>query len=107
MITVLYLIGFVFYCLSASLSYNEKAKVAPWFFPVGLAMAMIVNFIWLFIAKNSSAGHETFVRGLVWDSMIVGCYVFIPIMFYGVRLTGLAALGAGLIIAGIALTKVA
>lgn len=107
MMQILYSIGFILYILSAILSYSAKAKLALWYFPVGIVLAIIANCIWLYIAKSSNIGHETFIRGLVWGSMIVICYVAVPIMFYGVRVSGMTALGALMIVAGIFLTKIA
>jgi hypothetical protein len=105
MMSLFYSIGFLLYALSATLSYSERAKVSAWYFPVGIAMAIVANLIWLHIAKISTVGSETFVRGLIWDSMIVMCYVIVPILFYGVRLNGIAGLGAVMIVVGIFLTK--
>lgn len=105
MIAFYYIVGLVIYTLSAMMSYSNKAQSAKWYFPVGVGMAMLANFLWLHIAKIS-VGHETFVRGLVWDSMIVMCYVLVPIILYGIRLTGFTALGAALIVAGMFLTKI-
>lgn len=107
MIALAYFIGFVFYCLSVMLSYSASMKTTKWYFPLGLLAAIAVNFIWLFLAKHSLDHKQIYLRGLIWDSMIVGCYVIIPILFYQVRLTGYTAIGAGLILTGIALTKFA
>lgn len=104
MIALYYFVGMIIYTLSAIMSYSVKAQAAKWYFPVGIAMAMLANFIWLYIAKNS-IGHQTMIRGLIWDSMIVMCFVAVPISMYGVKLTSTTLLGVSLIVVGIILTK--
>ena len=106
MIPIIYTIGFVLYCLSVVLSYSYKLKASSLFFPIGLTLALIVNYLWLYIAKISINKHDIYLRGLVWDSMIVGCYVLIPILFYGVKFNITTAIGIGLVVLGLILTKI-
>jgi len=101
-----YAIGLIFYCASVFLSYSDKMKASPWFFPLGLLFAAICNFIWLYIAKNTVTKHDIYMAGLLWDSMIVGPYVLIPVLCFGVRFAPLNMLGVAMVIAGIILTKV-
>lgn len=100
-----YIAGLILYSLSVCISYSDTAKASSWYFPLGVSFSMIAAFIWMWIAKNSQAQNDIYIRGLIWDSMIVGCYTFIPFLF-GVRLTGLSMLGALLVVVGLILTKV-
>lgn len=105
MITFLYLIGLITYVTSASISFIEPLKRSAWFYPIGLILALIANIIWLHIARTTLDKELVYIRGLVWDAMIVGAYVAIPVIFFGVRLSGVALLGVTLIITGLVLTK--
>jgi hypothetical protein len=59
-----------------------------------------------YIAKNTADKHDVYIRGLIWDSMIVGCYAVVPVLMYGVAFTGRMAMGVAMIVAGIVLTKI-
>ena len=100
-----YLIGLITYILSVVVSYSTALKQTQWYFPIGLALAFVANFIWLYIAKNSFDKESLFVRGLVWDSMIVGAYVIVPLTLYSVRPTGYTLIGCTFIVIGLILTK--
>lgn len=101
-----YVAGFALYCLSVALSYSDKAKASAWYYPLGLALAFAANYLWLYIAKTTPEKSQIYLAGLLWDSMIVGCYVLIPVLFYGVRFGFLTALGICLVVSGLILTKV-
>jgi hypothetical protein len=100
-----YLVGFVIYILSVVVSYSNGLKQTHWFFPIGLILAVIVNFLWLYIAKESPLKDQLYVRALIWDSMIVGAYVLVPLVLYGVRPTGYTLAGCVFIVLGLILTK--
>lgn len=104
--TLPFLIGLLVYIAAVFLSYSEKMKASHWYFPVGILIAIVANVMWLYIAKNSPAKESIYVRGLIWDSMIVGTYTLIPIVFFGVRLSSWTLAGAALIAVGLILTKV-
>lgn len=87
------------------LSYSDKIKATNWYFPLGLFLATITNLLWLWIAKNSPNKADIYLRGLIWDSILVGCYVLVP-LFLGVRLNLATSLGVILVVIGLILTKV-
>lgn len=105
MISLSYLIGSIFYSCSVVISYSQKAKLASWYFPLGMAFSTICSFLWLYVAKNSLTKEDIYLNGIYWDSMIVACYVLIPVIAFKVRMAPLNVLGVFLVIAGIALTK--
>lgn len=104
---LLYLIGLVVYALAAGVSYSSSFKQSPYYYWFGIASAVIANLIWFYIAKHTENKADLYIRALVWDSMIVGAYVIIPMLFMGVRLAGWSLVGAWLIIIGLILTKIA
>lgn len=105
MIALAYSIGLALYFASVAVSYSKDFKASHYYFPVGLLLALTVNFLWLYIAKHSPNKESIYVRGLIWDSMIVGSYALLPIAFYGVRLSGFMLVGAVLIVSGLVLVK--
>ena len=105
MIPLFYLFALVVYSASVALSYSNYAKAQSWYFPVGVGMAMLANFVWMYIAKTTIGSHEIYLRGLYWDFIIVGCYAFIPVLFFGVSFNGIKAFGVALTVVGMILTK--
>lgn len=101
-----YVIGFIIYVLSVMVSYSVGLKQSNWYFPVGLTLAIIVNILWLYIAKHSPDKNELYIRALIWDAMIVGAFVVVPLVMHGVRLSGWTLVGCIFIIIGLVLTKV-
>ena len=102
-----YVVGLLLYFASVVVSYSNGLKQTQWYFPLGMLLAIIVNFLWLYIAKNSPDKDVLYVRALIWDSMIVGAYVLVPLLFYNVRPTGYTLAGCTFIVIGLILTKLA
>jgi drug/metabolite transporter (DMT)-like permease len=105
MIALYFLMGALLYVVSVCLIYNESFKKTPYFIWVGLFVGLVANYVWLSIAKQSK-GADLYVRGLIWDCLMIAAYTLIPVMFYGIKLTPTTIIGCVLIIVGIFLTKV-
>lgn len=105
MITSAFIVGLVFYSLTVCLLYSSNFKNSPYYYWVGLVIGLITSSLWLFIAKQSE-GSNLYVRGLIWDCMIIGTYVLIPALFFDVRLTLMTTIGCVFIVIGMLLTKV-
>ena len=100
-----YIVGMAVYISSVLVSYSTSLKQTNWYFPIGLSLAIVANTMWLYIAKHSSVKDDLYVRGLVWDAMIVSAYVIVPLIWYGVRPTGYTLAGCIFIVIGLILTK--
>ena len=98
-------VGFILYILTVIISYSESFKKNPYYYTAGLLIALGTNTIWLYLAKTSS-GNSLYIRALTWDSMIVGTYAIIPILFYNIKLSPVAAVGCIMVVIGLVLTKV-
>jgi multisubunit Na+/H+ antiporter MnhE subunit len=105
-ITLSFIAGLALYVSAVMMLYSDRVKSSAYYFPLGLAIAVAANFLWLYIAKNTADKHDVYIRGLIWDSMIVGCYAVVPVLMYGVAFTGRMAMGVAMIVAGIVLTKI-
>lgn len=102
----LFILGWVFYMSAAVVAYHPSIKSATMlYYGLGLVIALLCNITWLFIARHSETAAQIYYRGLVWDSLIVGSYVLVPILFFGVRLSLQASLGLVLIVIGLFLSK--
>lgn len=104
MIYLQYLTGSLVYLQLATLSYSKDFQAKNWFLPVGLALAVIANLVWLIIARREPSTEALLIKGLLWDVMLTGCYLIVPI-FLGVQLTLIQIFGIILIVAGMILTK--
>lgn len=102
---IIFLLGLLFYSLAVALSYNETVKASWYYFPVGILIGMITNFLWFWIAKQISDKSIIIKYGFYWDTMIVLTYALIPMLFFGVRLSSMTEIGIALIAIGIILTK--
>lgn len=102
-----YILGAILYSIAVCLAYSGSFKESKWYFLIGIAVGVLANYIWLWIAKHSPDKHQIYISGLIWDSVLVGAYTLIPIMFFGVRFTNLTALGVILIVSGFLVIKIA
>ena len=104
MLTI-YIIGFILYCISVAFVYATGFKGSSWYIPIGLIISIAINYLWFYISKNTIDKNILYLRGIYWDSMIVFCYIIIPILMYGVRFKATTAIGICLIMVGMILTK--
>lgn len=87
-------------------SYAPAIKASMAYYPLGIGLAMINNYIWLKIAKSTNDSSKLLMLGVYWDSMIVLSYVLLPVIFFGARAHGTSLLGIVLIVVGMMLTKI-
>lgn len=106
MILLNFILGFLFYCLATILSYNQKAKEAYWFFPVGIILGILINFLWLGIAKETTNNDILIKYALYWDIMAVLIYSSLPIVFLNVSVSITTLIGLFLSIVGVIFIKI-
>lgn len=105
MVFLLYFIGLLVYLTTVSMNYSDKAKASFWYYPAGMTLALLSNFLWMYLAKHSLNSNQVYVRGIFWDFMIIFAYSILPIIAYDVKFTTLQLCGAGLILFGFGLLK--
>jgi multidrug transporter EmrE-like cation transporter len=98
--------GFLTYLGLATASYSKSFQASRWYLPVGIAAAVLANFIWLSIARSEPSASSLVIKGLIWDVILTGTYLLVPILWFGAALTNLQCVGIGFVILGIILTKV-
>lgn len=106
MIYVQFLIGLVLYLVMATSSYHETFKLNQWYFPFGIACAIVSNLLWFSIAKSEPNSSTLMVKGLFWDVMLMMCYLVVPLLFFNAKFTTTQAVGVGLTLIGLVLTKI-
>lgn len=106
MIFYQFFFGFIIYSAMAFGTYHEGYKASNYYFPLGILMAIGANFIWLSIARTTESSSALVLRGLYWDVMLTACYLIVPFLFFGAKVNSTQAIGIGMVILGIILTKV-
>lgn len=105
MINAAFILGIIVYTTTVFLLYSGTFKASPYYYWIGLLIGFVTNSLWLYIAKQSE-GSTLYMRGLIWDCIIVGTYVLIPPLFFSIKMNPTAVVGCVFIIIGMILTKV-
>lgn len=103
---ILFLIGILIYCAMAYISYEVGFKSSIYYFPVGLILALLANFIWLTIAKRTLDTKELFIYALIWDICLTLSYFVTPLVLFNLSLDIKHVIGVILIILGIIAIKI-
>lgn len=93
------------YAAMAFASYSQSFKVSSWYFPVGIASAVVANVLWFLIAKADPNSSSLMIKGLIWDAMLMMMYLLVPILFFEARFTNMQMAGLALTVVGLFLTK--
>lgn len=99
-----FFLGFLFYALVVIGMYTPAIKTHQYYIPGSMLFALAASFLWPWVTQNTESQEELYLRGIIWDAMLIGCYSLIPI-FFGVRLTPMAMFGVVLVLVGIATMK--
>ena len=106
MIYAQFIFGLCLYLCMAFSSYHPSFKMSPLYFPVGIGAAILCNLLWFSIAKSDLNSSSLVVKGLIWDTMLMLCYLVVPLVFFNAKFTTTQAVGVGLTLLGLFLTKV-
>jgi hypothetical protein len=104
MVYLLFVLGFILYAFSAWFMYQNHFKDQWFFLPVSISAGILGSILWGTVAKITLATNELYMRGLIWDAMLVGCYTLLP-FFWGVKLSMTSYVGVGITVVGLVLTK--
>lgn len=101
----LFIIATIFYLVSAYVSYAPNIKASPYYYIIGIFLAIVLNTLWLTIAKRTIDNSKLLLYGLYWDSIITFTFLLVPFLFFHIKLTPIQYTGIILIISGIICTK--
>lgn len=106
MIYIQFILGGLAYAAMAYASYSESFKQSSLYFPSGIALAIIANLLWFSLAKTESNASQLVIKGLIWDAVLMAAFLVVPFLFFHVKFTTTQAVGVGLTLIGLLLTKV-
>lgn len=106
-LSIIFFIGFCMYFGLASISYNSKIKSLSYYYLIGIAFAIVSNFLWLYLAKREVDPSKLVILGLIWDTMLTLTYLVVPFLFYGAVLNKVQLVGLVLTVVGLVLVKIA
>lgn len=103
-ITVLVIVAFL-YAITCYLTFDEKVREQWWYFPLGILLGIVCNFLWFWAAKYIGDKEKIYVFSLCWDTTMTLVYYALPIFLFGVRLDRWSVLGVLLMVSGLAIIK--
>lgn len=106
MIIIIFLLGLIIYTGYTLISYNEPLKETPWFIPAGVLISLFGNILWMYLAKITSDPKTLYFYGIAWDAMITFVFVLTPVIVLGMRFKTTTAIGFGLVVIGLLITKI-
>lgn len=103
--TWMLIIGAVVYSVYAWLTFKPELKVSAYLMPIGLALALVGNALWIMLARSTDDSARLIVYGMMWDAMITLSFLLVPMIFFGVRFTAVSGIGCGLVVVGLLMMK--
>lgn len=101
-----FLYGIVLYVVAVTVAYNTQIKATDYYLPLGLALALATNWLWLMMIRNNPNQSDIMVKGFMWDGMRILIYTIVPILFLGVQFTWNKAFACALIGLGMVLLRI-
>lgn len=98
-------IGFILYSVIAYCSY---VKFSNQYYPfiIAIVFGSLSNCTWMYIAQNGTSSKDILTKGLMWDFMITGIYLAIPLILLDIPgLSWYNKLGVIIILIGLVLLK--
>lgn len=86
-------------------TYNDNIKNSIWYYPLGVSLGTITATLWFYVCTLLPDKNKVYVYSLFWDTIMVMVYYGLPILFFGVKLDKITAVGSTLILAGIMVLK--
>ncbi len=103
MIYALFFLGFLVYFASVYGMYTPAIKDHPYYVYGSMIFGFAFSWTWPLVVKLTSP-EDLYVRGMLWDAMLVGCYAFLP-FFFGYKPTPAILIGGLITVAGLMIMK--
>jgi len=91
-------LAFLLYALTVAISFYKPFHHSPWYLPVGWVLAIGTMSCWQLVAKWGP--DRIYQNAAIWDVMVMGLFLFIPILFFDTQLTWRTGLGITLLLTG-------
>ena len=104
MIIGLFALGFVIYFLNVWAMYTPAIKDHAWYVPGSMIFGFCFSWVWPLVVKLTPTADQVYIRGMLWDSMLVGCYAFLPFLF-GFKPTAQVLIGGAVTVIGLLIMK--
>ncbi len=95
----------VIYSISTYITYSEDWRKSIWYYPFSITIAVIAAIIWCSMIRLIDEKKGIYIYSLVWDTIVCCVFYFIPLLFFGVKLDKISALGLAMMIGGLVLIK--
>lgn len=99
--------GFIVYFFMAYISYHEGIKNSKYYFLLGMLVAVVASFVWLYVAKMETNSSRLLVKSFFWDSMVTIIYVLVPVIAFNAKINFTQGLGFLIVCAGLIVIKTA
>lgn len=105
MVKLAFLVGFFSTLASAMWSYNDRASFNM-LASIGTVLAVITAACWYTVVYSAETKAKIIVYSLYWDAMVLGCFMFVPLILLGIYPSRNETIGILLILLGIVVTKI-
>jgi len=102
MILLLFILGLTSYSLQVTLTYRAQSLATWAAYLLACLFACIGACLWLTLARQSGAS-QTYRLAVLWDLMILGCYLIIPLYLKFLTLRPISLVGVALVLIGVVL----
>lgn len=104
MIVGLFLLGFLAYFLTVYGMYTPAIKNHAWYVPGSMIFGAAFSWVWPLVVKLTPNTEQVYFRGMLWDTMLVSCYAFLPFLF-GFKPTLYVVVGGIVAVSGLLIMK--
>jgi len=95
----------IVYSISACITYAEDWRKSVWYYPFSITIAVITAIIWCSMIRFIDEKKAIYIYSLGWDTVVCFVFYFIPLLFFGVKLDKISALGLVMMLGGLVLIK--
>lgn len=100
----LFFLGFILYFVTVWGMYTDSVKNHPWYVPGSMLFGTAFSWVWPLVVKLTPNAQDVYIRGMLWDTMLVGCYAFLPYLF-GLKPTPMVVVGGVIAVVGLLIMK--
>lgn len=100
----LFCLAFVLYSLTVWGMYTPSIRSHEWYVPGSMLLSASFSWVWPLIVRLTPTAEDIYVRAMLWDSILIFCFAFLPYLF-GVELSAKVMLGGVITVTGLIIMK--